>query len=125
MQVDTVFIPEPKPELTLDDSLALFKEDLQNALASTFSYWYMMIDNMFEYQPDFPIESYLECSKFYIDKGINISQGIIKEKINTMGLSKTAKPYYEKAAQEVIDYYLKDYRKLKKKLEKELAAEKQ
>ena len=48
MQVDTVFIPEPKPELTLDDSLALFKEELQNALASTFSYWYMMIDNMFE-----------------------------------------------------------------------------
>jgi len=125
MQVDTVFIPEPKPELTLDDSLALFKEDLQNALAPTFSYWYMMIDNMFEYQPDFPIESYLEYSKFYIDKGISVSQGIIKEKINTMGLSKTAKPYYEKAAQEVIDYYLKDYRKLKKKLEKELAAEKQ
>ena len=38
-----------------------------------------------------------------------------------MGLSKTVKPHYEKAAQEVIDYYLKDYRKLKKKLEKELA----
>lgn len=121
MQVDTVFIPEPKPELTLDDSLALFKEELQNALASTFSYWYMMIDNMFESEPNFPKELYLEYSKFYIDKGISVSQGIIKEKINTMQLSKTAKPHYEKAAQEVIDYYLKDYRKLKKKLEKELA----
>lgn len=120
MQVDTVFIPEPKPELTLDDSLALFKEELQNALAPTFNYWYMMIDNMFESQPNLSTEFYLETSKFYIDKGINISRGIIKEKINTMGLSKAAKPYYEKAAQEVIDYYLKDYRKLKKKLEKEL-----
>lgn len=125
MQVDTVFIPEPKPELTLDDSLALFKEELQNALAPTFSYWYMMIDNMFENQPNLPKEVHLETSKFYIDKGISVSQGIIKEKINTMGLSKTVKPHYEKAAQEVIDYYLKDYRKLKKKLEKELKAEKQ
>ena len=121
MQVDTVFIPEPKPELTLEDSLALFKEELQNALAPTFSYWYMMIDNMFENQPNLPKEVHLETSKFYIDKGISVSQGIIKEEINTMGLSKTVKPYYEKAAQEVIDYYLRDYRKLKKKLEKELA----
>ena len=125
MQVDTVFIPEPKPELTLEDSLALFKEELQNALAPTFSYWYMMIDNMFENQPNLPKEVHLETSKFYIDKGISVSQGIIKEKINTMGLSKTVKPCYEKAAQEVIDYYLRDYRKLKKKLEKELEAEKQ
>lgn len=121
IQVDTVFIPELKPELTLEDSLALFKEELQNALAPTFSYWYMMIDNMFENQPNLPKEVHLETSKFYIDKGISVSQGIIKEKINTMGLSKTVKPCYEKAAQEVIDYYLKDYRKLKKKLEKELA----
>ena len=125
MQVDTVFMPEPKPELTLEDSLMLFKEELQNALAPTFSYWYMMIDNMFENQPNLPKEVHLETSKFYIDKGISVSQGIIKEKINTMGLSKTVKPHYEKAAQEVIDYYLKDYRKLKKKLEKELKAEKQ
>lgn len=125
MQVDTVFMPEPKPELTLEDSLMLFKEELQNALAPTFSYWYMMIDNMFENQPNLPKEVYLETSKFYIDKGISVSQGIIKEKINTMGLSKTVKPHYEKAAQEVVDYYLKDYRKLKKKLEKELEAEKQ
>lgn len=121
MQVDTVFMPEPKPELTLEDSLALFKEELQNALAPTFSYWYMMIDNMFENQPNLPKEVHLETSKFYIDKGISVSQGIVKEKINTMQLSKTAKPHYEKAAQEVIDYYLRDYRKLKKKLEKELA----
>ena len=121
MQVDTVFMPEPKPELTLEDSLTLFKEELQNALAPTFSYWYMLIDNMFENQPNLPKEVHLETSKFYIDKGISVSQGIIKEKINTMGLSKTVKPHYEKAAQEVIDYYLKDYRKLKKKLEKELA----
>ena len=106
MQVDTVFMPEPKPELTLEDSLALFKEELQNALAPTFSYWYMMIDNMFENQPNLPKEVHLETSKFYIDKGISVSQGIIKEKINTMGLSKTVKPCYEKAAQEVIDYYL-------------------
>lgn len=125
MQVDTVFMPEPKPELTLEDSLMLFKEELQNALAPTFSYWYMMIDNMFENQPNLPKEVHLETSKFYIDKGISVSQGIINEKINTMGLSKTVKPHYEKAAQEVIDYYLKDYRKLKKKLEKELEAEKQ
>ncbi len=125
MQVDTVFMSEPKPELTLEDSLTLFKEELQNALAPTFSYWYMLIDNMFENQPNLPKEVHLETSKFYIDKGISVSQGIIKEKINTMGLSKTAKPHYEKAAQEVIDYYLKDYRKLKKKLEKELKAEKQ
>ena len=76
---------------------------------------------MFENQPNLPKEEHLETSKFYIDKGISVSQAIIKEKINTMQLSKTAKPHYEKAAQEVIDYYLKDYRKLKKKLEKERA----
>ncbi len=120
MQVDTVFMPEPKPELTLEDSLTLFKEELQNALAPTFGYWYMMIDNMFENQPDLPKETYLECSKFYIDKGVDVSRGIIKEKINTLNLSKTAKPHYEKAAQEVIDYYMKDYRTLKRKLEREL-----
>jgi len=120
MQVDTVFMPEPKPELTLEDSLTLFKEELQNALAPTFGYWYMMIDNMFENQPDLPKETYLELSKFYIDKGVDVSRGIIMEKINTLHLSKTAKPHYEKAAQEVIDYYLKDYRTLKRKLEREL-----
>ena len=80
----------------------------------------MMIDNMFENQPDLPKETYLELSKFYIDKGVDVSRGIIMEKINTLHLSKTAKPHYEKAAQEVIDYYLKDYRTLKRKLEREL-----
>lgn len=125
MHVDTIFISEPKSELTLQDSLAIFKKELQNALAPTFSYWYMMIDNMLENQPDLPKESYLEYSKFYIDKCTNISQGIVKEKIDTMHLSRTAKPHYEKAAQEVINYYLNDYRKLKKKLEKELEADKQ
>ena len=126
-QVDTVFIPEP--ELTLDDSLALFKEELQNALAPTFSYWYSGInDALNDYlskSKGFSTKQRMETMEIYINKAIDISQGIIKEKINTMGLSKTAKPHYEKAAQEVIDYYLKDYRKLKKKLEKELKAEKQ
>lgn len=79
---------------------------------------------MFENQPDLPKELYLEYSKFYIDKGIHISRGIIKEKIDSMHLSKTSKPHYEKAAQEIIDYYLKDYRKIEKQLERELAAEK-
>ena len=118
-QIDTVFIPEPKPELTLEDSLALFKEELKNALAPTFGYWYMMIDNMFENQPDLPKEMYLEYSKFYIDKGVDISRGIIKEKLNTMHLSKASRPAFEKVGQEVINYYLRDYRKLKKKLEAE------
>ena len=126
-QVDTVFIPEP--ELTLDDSLALFKEELQNALAPTFSYWYSGInDALNDYlskSKGFSTKQRMETMEIYINKAIDISQGIIKEKINTMGLSKTVKPHYEKAAQEVIDYYLKDYRKLKKKLEKELKAEKQ
>ena len=120
MQVDTVFMPEPKPELTLEDSLTLFKEELQNALAPTFGYWYMLIDNMFENQPDLPKESHLEYSQFYIDKGIDVSRGIIKEKINTMHLSETAKPQYEKVAQEVVDYYLKDYRQIKRRLEREI-----
>ena len=120
MQVDTVFMPEPKPELTLEDSLTLFKEELQNALAPTFGYWYMLIDNMFENQPDLPKESHLEYFQFYIDKGIDVSRGIIKEKINTMHLSETAKPQYEKAAQEVVDYYLKDYRQIKRRLEREI-----
>ena len=60
MQVDTIFMPEPKPELTLEDSLTLFKEELQNALSPTFSYWYMLIDNMFENQPDLLKVIYLE-----------------------------------------------------------------
>ena len=121
MQVDTVFVPEPQPELTLEDSLTLFKNDLQATLAPTFSYWYMMIDNMFTNQPDLTNDFYLEWAEFYINKGLEVSRGIIKEKINVLHLSKTAKPHYEKAAQEVTNYYLKDYKKLKKRLEKELA----
>lgn len=115
-QVDTIFIPEPKPELTLDDSLTLFKEELQNTLAFTFSYWYGMIDLFFEQEPNCTNEVYLQTSKFYMDQGISISRDIIKEKLNTMHLSKTARPVFEKAGQEVIDYYLKDYRKLEKRL---------
>ena len=118
-QVDTVFIPEPKPELTLDDSLALFKEELQNALAPTFSYWYGMIDNMFKQAPDMDDKFYLETATYYIDQGLSVSRGIVKERINTLQPSKSTRPYYEKAAQSVIDYYLRDYRKLKKKLEGE------
>ena len=120
MPVDTIFMPEPKPELTLKDSLTLFKDDLQNALAPTFGYWYGLIDNMFENQPNLYTETYLEYSEFYIEKGVSISRGIIKEKIDTLHLTKTAKPHYEKAAQEVIDYYLKDYKQLKRRLEREL-----
>lgn len=116
-QVDTVFIPEPKPELTLDDSLTLFKEELRNTLAPTFSYWYGMIDLMFKQEPNLANEVYLQTSEFYMDQGISISRDIIKEKLNTMHLSKTSRPAFEKAGQEVINYYLKDYRKLKKRLE--------
>ena len=121
-QVDTVFIPEP--ELTLDDSLALFKEELQNALAPTFSYWYSGInDALNDYlskSKGFSTKQRMETMEIYINKAIDISQGIIKEKINTMHLSKTVQPYFEKVAKEVIDYYLRDYRKLKKELEKEM-----
>ena len=115
-QVDTIFMPEPKPELTLDDSLTLFKEELQNILAPTFSYWYGLIDNMFKQEPNLTNEFYLETSKYYIDQGVSISRKIIKERLNTMHLSKASRPAFEKAGQEVIDYYLRDYRKLKKRL---------
>lgn len=115
-QVDTIFMPEPKPELTLDDSLTLFKEELQNILAPTFSYWYGLIDNMFKQEPNLTNEFYLETSKFYIDQGVSISRKTIKERLNTMHLSKASRPAFEKAGQEVIDYYLRDYRKLKKRL---------
>lgn len=124
MQVDTVFIPEQKLELTLDDSLVLFKEELQNALAPTFSYWYGEIYNAIDIysnskEYNFTFQERLETVELYMDKALVTSRGIIKERICTMHLSETAKPHYEKAAQEIIDYYLKDYRKLKKQLEKE------
>ena len=128
MQVDTVFISEPKPELTLDDSLILFKEELQNALAPTFSYWYSGIHDAINdyYSPSkgFSTEQRLEIAETYFNKALDISQGIIKEKMSTMHLPETAKPHYEQAAQEVINYYLKDYRKLKKQLEQELETDK-
>ena len=124
-QVDTVFIETQAPVMTLEDSLAVFKDELKNALAPTFVYWYGLIDNMFENQPDLPKELHLEYSEFYIEKGVSASQNIIKERINILHLSSTAKPHYEKAAQEVIDYYLKDYRQLKQQLEQELKEQNQ
>ena len=130
IQVDTVFIPELKPELTLEDSLALFKEELQNALAPTFSYWYGEIYNAIDIlsnskEYNFTAQERLETVELYMDKALGTSRGIIKEKINTMQLSKTAKPHYEKVAQEVVDYYLKDYRQIQRRLEHELKAQTQ
>ena len=125
VQTDTVFIPEPKPELTLDDSLAVFKEELQNALAPTFSFWYDLINQVNVNYSDangYSAEIRLETMELYIGKALATSQGVIKEKINTMHLSKHSKPVFEKAAREVLDYYLKDYKRLKKKVEKELEA---
>jgi len=117
VQVDTVFITEPKNVLTLDDSLALFKEELKGELAPTFGYWYMMIDNMFENQPNWSNDLYLESAEFYMDKAITISQGVIKEKINTLTPSGSSRRHYEEAATSVIDHYMKDYRNLRKRLE--------
>lgn len=122
IQVDTVFMPELTPKLTLEDSLTLFKEELQNALAPTFSSCYVEIDNLLKVYSDangYTAQDRLEVTQLYSDRALATSRGIIKEKISTMHLSATAKPHYEKAAQEVIDYYLRDYRKLKKQLEKE------
>ena len=121
MQLDTVFVPKPKPELNLDDSLALFKEELQNALAPTFSSCYVEINNLLKVYSDakgYTAQDRLEIMQLYSDKALATSRGIIREKINMLHLSTIAKQHYEKAAQEVIDYYLKDYRKLKKELEK-------
>jgi serine/threonine protein kinase len=119
---------EPAPmqhntELILEYSLKLFKEDLQNALAPTFSYWYSgihdAINDYYAASKGFSTEQRLEIMEFYINKALDISQGVIKEKINTLHLSETARPQYEKAAQEVVDYYLQDYEKLKEEVEKE------
>jgi tRNA A-37 threonylcarbamoyl transferase component Bud32 len=121
MQVDTVFMPELTPQLTLEDSLKLFKEELQNALAPTFSSCYVEIDGMLGVYSDakgYTAQDRLEIMQLYMDKALATGRGIIKEKTNTLHLSSTAKPHYDKAAQEVIDYYLRDYRKLKKQLEK-------
>ena len=121
MQVDTVYMPELTPKLTLDDSLALFKEELQNALAPTFSSCYVEIDNLLKVYSDakgYTAQDRMEIMQLYIDRTLATSRDIIKEKINTLHLSATAKPHYEKAAQEIIDYYMGDYRKLKEQLKK-------
>ena len=131
MQVDTVFISEPKPELTLDDSMAIFKEELQNVLAPTFFNWYGDLNRRITATADkfswSESKGAMIPARFVILEGLDgeaneilsISWGIIKEKMSTMHLSETAKPQYERASQEVVDYYLKDYRKLKKQLELE------
>lgn len=133
MQVDTIFIPEPKPELTFDDSLALFKEELQNALAPTFNYWYGELESglscpdcvTYSEEKGGYVPTHVVVMETFINKVLATSRSIIKQKINTIHLSKAAESYYEKAAQEVVDDYLKDYRRIKKDLEKELEAEKQ
>jgi serine/threonine protein kinase len=124
---------EPTSQLTLDDSLAIFKEDLQNTLAPTFSYWYgelydgVACSDCVTYSVEkggfVPTRSLV--MEVFLDKVLTASQSIIKEKLNTMHLSETVKPHYEQAAQEVVDYYLRDYRELKKQLEREMELEKQ
>lgn len=126
-----LFISEPKSELTLEDSLALFKEELQIALAPTFYQWYEELNlslaacsHQFSWSDEkgamiptrFVILEALDDKK---DKLLAICRGIVKEKTKVLHLSATAKPQYEKVAQEVIDYYLQDYWKLKKQLENE------
>ena len=127
-QVDTLFLSETTSGLTLEDSLTLFKEDLQNALAPTFSYWYgelydgVTCSDCVTYsveKGDFvPTRSLV--MEVFLNKVLTASQSIIKEKLNTMHLSETVKPHYEQAAQEVVDYYLRDYEELKRKLEEDL-----
>ena len=119
---------EPTSQLTLDDSLAIFKEDLQNALAPTFSYWYgelydgVTCSDCVTYsveKGDFvPTRSLV--MEVFLNKVLTASQSIIKEKLNTMHLSEAVKPHYEQAAHEVVDYYLRDYEELKRKLEEDL-----
>ena len=124
-QVDTVFIEAQVTMMTLEDSLAVFKDELKNALALTFAEIDHVL-NQYDFESkEYSVETRLSIVVSSIDRGLSISQGIIKEKMNQLHLSKTAKPHYEKAAQEVIDYYLKDYRKLKKHLEREQELEKQ
>lgn len=125
VQTDTVFIAEPKPELTLDDSLAIFKNELQNALAPNFFYWYEGIHGVFDAYSDangYDAKKRLETVEFFMGNALSTSKDIIKEKLDTMHLSNSSKPAYEKASREVIDYYQKEYRKIKRQLEKELEA---
>lgn len=110
------------PELTLEDSLAIFKEELRDYLEPLFSDWYDMGRemNQFTKEKGYTTEQRLEALQTnIIDEVTNISQNLIKERIRIMHLSETVKPHYEKAAQEVVDYYLQDYEKLKEALEKE------
>ena len=125
--VEPGFKTEPTSQLTLDDSLAIFKEDLQNALAPTFSYWYgelydgMACSDCVTYSKekgDF-VPARILVMEVFAEKVLSISQGVIKEKLDTMHLSETSRPHFEKAAQEVVDYYLEDYWELRQELEAE------
>ena len=103
-------------ELTLEDSLAIFKEELRDYLEPLFSNWYDvgLEMNRLTKEKGYTTEQRLEALQTdIIDEVTNISQNLIKERIRIMHLSETAKPQYEKAAQEVIDYYLQDFEKLK------------
>ena len=73
----------------------------------------------FSKEAGYAVQTRLETLALYCDHAVTVGQGIIDEKINTLHLSKTTRPHYEKAAQEVINYYLKPYNKLKKELESE------
>ena len=130
-QTDTVFVAEQVPELTLEDSLAIFENDLKNALAPTFYNWYGELNSGLEASINKVSWSeekgvciptrimILEDFEEFKNNILTISRGIVKERIRTMCLSETAKPKYEKVAQEVINYYLKDYYALKAQLERE------
>ena len=126
-QTDTIFLSEPTSKLTLEDSLTLFKEDLQNALAPTFSYWYgelydgMACSDYVTYSKekgDF-VPTRILVMEVFAEKVLSISQGVIKEKIDTMHLSEASRPHFEQAAQEVIDYYMEDFEEIKRGLEEE------
>ena len=106
MQYDTVFVAETAPLLTLDDSIAMFKEDLKNALAPTFGFWYNTINDMYDsYSPDMD---------FYMDKAVSTGRTMIKEKINTINPSKSARAKYNQAGEAIIRYFMADFNKMKK-----------
>ena len=106
MQYDTVFVAETAPLLTLDDSIAIFKEDLKNALAPTFGFWYNTINDMYDsYSPDMD---------FYMDKAVSTGRTMIKEKINTINPSKSTRAKYNQAGEAIIRYFMADFNKMKK-----------
>ena len=106
MQYDTVFVAETAPLLTLDDSIAMFKEDLKNALAPTFGFWYNTINDMYDsYSPDMD---------FYMDKAVSTGRTMIKEKINAINPSKSARAKYNQAGEAIIRYFMADFNKMKK-----------